>query len=381
MTVTQSGKTDSAGFFTIPLTTKAALSARQRFSVVLKLTTPSYNWPLAYEYAYSGYSSEATASSGQSFLSSNGSSWKDFTDVHGSANFCCKAYTKSAAVVKPTLSSITISGVSSLTSGQSAQFSCEATYSDGSKKAVSPSWSIARAGQSYATITSAGLVSAKDVSAQQTVTVQASYTEDGVTKNATWGMYVTIAAPAAPTGLTATQGTEASCVRISWTAPNGATEYAVYRATSNKSGNAQYLDKVTVPRYSDTSATPGVDYWYFIKAKNSSGTSGFSNGANGWRKLAPPDGVTASDSLLDKVAVEWNEVEGAKYYRVYRAEVIDGAKSPISVWQTSTTFNDTTATAGVTYYYFVVAAIDASVTRPSDYSIVEDGIRVFARHR
>ena len=375
LAVTQSGRTDWAGFFTIPLTTKVALSARQRFSVVLKLTTPGFNYPLAFEYAYPGYSSEATASSGQSFLSSDGSSWLDFTEWRGSANFCCKAYTQSATVVRPTLSSIAISGVSSLTSGQSAIFTCEATYSDGSKKSVSPAWGIARAGQAYATVTSGGLVTALDVSAQQTVTVQASYTEDGVTKDATWGMYVTVAAPNAPQDVTATQGTESSCVRVNWTAPSGATEYAVYRATVNSSKNAQYLDNVTVAKYNDTSAKPGIDYWYFIKAKNSSGTSGFSTGSNGWRRLSPPEGVTASDTLLDKVSLEWSEVEGATHYRVYRAASMDGAKSALGGWQTAMAFNDTTATAGVTYYYFVVAAVDASGNRPSDCSIVEDGMR------
>ena len=376
LAATQNGKSQYAGYVTVPLASPVSVSARQRFSVAVKLTTPGYNYPLACEYAYPGYTSDATAASGQSFLSSNGSSWSDFTQVDGSANFCLKVYAKAATPVKPSLSAIAISGVSSLTSGQSAQFSCEAVYSDGSKKSVSPVWSIARAGQAYAIVSSGGLVTARDVSAQQTVTVQASYTEDGVTKEATWGMYVTVAAPTAPADVTATQGTEASCVRVSWTAPTGATEYAVYRATTNSSGNAQYIDKVTVARYSDASAIPGIDYWYFIKAKNSSGTSSFSNGANGWRKLASPDGVTASDNLLDKVALEWSEVEGATHYRVYRAESIDGEKSPVSSWQTETAFDDTTATAGVTYHYFIVAAVDASGDRSSDYSIAEDGTRV-----
>ena len=376
LAATQNGKSQYAGYVTVPLASPVSVSARQRFSVAVKLTTPGYNYPLACEYAYPGYTSDATAASGQSYLSSNGSSWSDFTQVDGSANFCLKVYAKAVTPVKPSLSAIAISGVSSLTSGQSAQFSCEAVYSDGSKKSVSPVWSIARAGQAYAIVSSGGLVTALDVSAQQTVTVQASYTEDGVTKDATWGMYVTVAAPNAPADVTATQGTEASCVRVAWTAPNGATEYAVYRATANNSANARHLANVTVPRYSDASAVPGVDYWYFIKAKNSSGASAFSDGANGWRKLASPDGVMASDNLLDKVALEWNEVEGAKYYHVYRAESIDGEKSPVSGWQTETAFDDTTAMAGVTYHYFIAAAVDASGNRPSDYSIAEDGTRV-----
>ena len=377
LATSQDGTVDEwAGFYTIPLTRPVAISSGKRFSIVVKLTTPNYGYQLAYEKAIADYSSEATAAAGQTFLSSNGSSWSDFTQIDGSASFCCKAYTRSAPPPAATLSSIAISGVTSLTSGQSAQFTCEATYSDGSKKAVSPTWSIARAGQAYATVSASGLVTAKTVSAQQTVTVQASYTEGGITKTATWGMYVTIAAPSAPTGVTATQGTEPSCVRVNWTAPSGATEYAVYRATVNNSKNAKYLENVTVPHYNDTSAVPGIDYWYFIKAKNSSGVSGFSAGASGWRKISPPGSVTASDTLLDKVALEWSEVEGAKYYRVYRATSMDGVKMALgSGWQTATTFNDTTATAGVTYYYFVVAAVNASGSRPSDYSIVEDGMR------
>ena len=376
----QTGVTDYAGFVTVPLTDTVALTRGTRFSVVLKLTTPGKNEPLALEGLYYYETRTASANIGESFVSEDGKAWGDLASIRmdygtGSYNFCCKAYTKSATAPKPTLASIVISGVASLTSGQSAQFSCEAIYTDQSKKDISPTWSITRAGQAYATVSASGLVTAKEVSAQQTVTVQATYTEDGITKDATWGMFVTIAAPNTPTDVTASQGTETSCVRVNWIAPNGATEYAVYRATANNSRNAQYLDKVTVPKYNDTSAVPGVDYWYFVKAKNSSGASGFSDGANGWRKLAPPESVTASDTLLDKVALEWSEVEGATHYRVYRAESMDGEKTALGNWQSATTFNDTTATAGVTYFYFVVAAVDASGNRPSDYSLFDDGIR------
>ena len=262
----QSGTCDFSGYVTVPLDTDVSVTQGSRFSVVVKLTTPQYLYPIAYE-AYFSYTynkktywtptSGAEASAGQSFFSQDGSNWWDFTDcIHATANFCCKAYTKSATVVKPTLSSIAITGVSSLTSGESAQFTCEATYSDGSKKSVSPTWSIERSSQNYASVTSAGVVKAKEVTQQQTATVKASYTEDGVTKDDTWSFYVTVAAPDAPTGVTATQGTEASCVRVSWTAPAGATGYAVYRAMANNSNNAQYLENVTVPRYNDTKVTP-----------------------------------------------------------------------------------------------------------------------------
>ena len=381
---TQSGILEMAGYYTVPLNKTVFVQNGKLFSVVMSIKTPGCICPLALEIAFrdgivtgSDYpTSNADAAAGQSFISFDGLTWADMYEYATKyrPNFCCKAYTKSATAAKPTLSSIVISGVSSLTSGQTATFTCEATYSDGSKKTVTPTWSITE-GRNYATISSAGLVTAKSVTAQQRVTVKASYSEDGVTKDATWGFYVTIAAPSAPTGVTATQGAETSCVRVNWTAPSGATEYAVYRAVASNSKNAQYLENVTVAKYNDMSAVPGVDYWYFVKAKNSSGASGYSIGASGWRKLSPPESVTASDSLLDRVALEWSEVEGATHYRVYRAESMDGEKVPISGWLAVAAFDDDTATVGVTYFYYVVAAVDANGSRPSDYSIVEDGIR------
>lgn len=376
LAVTQSGRTDSAGFFTIPLTTKAMLSARQRFSVVLKLTTPGYNWPLAYEYAYPGYSSEATAETGQTFLSADGSNWTDFTRWKGSASFCCKAYTKSSTPTTPQLESIAITGVSSIQSGEFKQFTCEAKYSDGSKKTVAPTWSITE-GKTYASISKTGLVTAKNVTALQKVKVKAVYKEGNITKDNEWGLYVTAAAPDAPTDVMATQGTDASCVRVTWKVSSGATEYAVYRATANNNVNAPYLGNVTVARYNDTEATPGVDYWYFVKAKNASDASNdFSAGAKGWRKLSPPDDVTATDNLTDKVTVTWGATKGAKYYRVCRTDDIDAATyPPISGWINAKSFDDTTAAVGKTYFYYVQAAVDANGTRPSDYSIVEDGKR------
>ena len=377
--LTQNGMTEFAGYVTIPLSQTVTVEKGQRFSVTLQLTTPGVDEPLALEGMYYYETRAAMANVGESFASEDGKNWADLTSIRmdygsGTYNFCCKAYTKSATAAKPTLSSIAISGMLSLASGKDAQFMCEATYSDGSKKNVSPTWSITE-GRNYATISSSGLVTAKNVTTQELVKVKALYKEGSVTKDAIWGLYVTAGAPAKPEGVTATEGTESSCIRVTWTAPNGATEYAVYRATANNSKNAQYLEKVTVPKFNDTTAAPGIDYWYFVKAKNASDSSDFSAGAKGWRKLSPPDGVTATDDLADKVTVKWDAVDGAKAYRVYKATSIDGTPSPISGWITATSFDDTTVTAGVTYYYYVKAAVDANGNRPSDYSIIEDGKR------
>ena len=381
--LTQSGTSETAGYLTVPLSQSVGITKDVMFSVVLQLTTSGYNYPLAFEYAVDDYSSGATASRGQSYLSSGGEVWTDFADTqYPYANFCCKAYAKAKTAPVKVLASIGVEGVSSLTAGKSAQFTCKTKYSDGSETDVTDktTWSIAD-GRLYASVSSSGLVTAKEVDAQQTVKVHAKYTEGSVTKENDWSFYVTVAAPQPPTGLTATEGTDASCIRVNWTAPSGASSYAVYRSASSSSGSAKFLEPVTITRYADTdeSLVPGVDYWYFIKAKNDSGTSGYSEGVRGWRKLSAPENVSATDGTsLDNVTITWSEVKGAKYYRVYRSaeDETEAEAKPLGTgWQTATKYVDSTAQAGVTYLYYVKAAINGNGDRPSEFGIFDDGFR------
>ena len=184
---------------------------------------------------------------------------------------------------------------------------------------------------------------------------------------------MTVAAPSVPTDVTATEGDDASCVRVKWTAPAGASSYAIYRGTTASSSNAQYLQNVTVAKYNDTDAVPGVNYYYFVKAKNASGTSTFSVGAQGWRALSAPDNVVASDGTsLTQVDVTWSESKGAKYYRVYRADQMDGTPTALGSWQTGTSYADATAVPGRIYFYTVKAAIDSRGNRASAESIFDD---------
>ena len=107
----QNGVTSLAGYFTVPLNTNVLVQEGTRFSIVLKLTTPGYGYPLAVEYSLTTinkdgeeepFSTKATASPGQSFYSYSGNSWTDFTNVEDSSwNFCCKAYTKSVSTLFP----------------------------------------------------------------------------------------------------------------------------------------------------------------------------------------------------------------------------------------------------------------------------------------
>ncbi len=95
--------------------------------------------------------------------------------------------------------------------------------------------------------------------------------------------------PSAPTGVSASDGTYTSRVRVSWTASVGATSYQVYRHTSDNSYDATQLPgSPTSSPFDDTSATPGTDYYYWVRACNSYGCSDFSSSDSGRRSESVP---------------------------------------------------------------------------------------------
>ena len=99
---TMSGTLARAGYRTIRTfkSTDAAptVTAGANFSVVVKLTTPDYPYPIPMEKYYSGYSSSASASDAQSYVSANGTTWNDLTQLSigyttlKKANVCLKAF-------------------------------------------------------------------------------------------------------------------------------------------------------------------------------------------------------------------------------------------------------------------------------------------------
>ena len=84
-------------------------------------------------------------------------------------------------------------------------------------------------------------------------------------------------APGTPTGLTASDGTYSTKVALDWADTSGATSYKVYRNTTNNSGTATQISTPTASAYDDTTASTNTTYYYWVKACNASGDSGFSS--------------------------------------------------------------------------------------------------------
>lgn len=154
-------------------------------------------------------------------------------------------------------------------------------------------------------------------------------------------------------------------ITVAWPKYAGATSYLIYRNTVNNPAEAITLAEVTsesnlatcfYDNMGDDLAT-GTKYYYFIRAKNGSGTSGFSLGAAGMLKNIGPSSIKASaGTSFGRVRIVWTEVPGATGYDVYRytdKELKDNDK--IFDAGGNLNYDDTDAAAGKTCYYRVKA--------------------------
>jgi murein DD-endopeptidase MepM/ murein hydrolase activator NlpD len=90
-----------------------------------------------------------------------------------------------------------------------------------------------------------------------------------------------VSVPKAPTGVSASDKIDTNKVRVTWTL-NGAQSYEVWRNVSNNTLSATKIASVASSPCDDTSAVPGTIYYYWVKATNAAGTSGFSAPDTGW---------------------------------------------------------------------------------------------------
>lgn len=93
----QSGSSAYAGYHTIPLTTKVPLSNGQVFTIVVRITTPGYNWPIPMETPVASFNTASTAGNGQSYISAAGTVWEDLNVGFPNTNANLKAFTSYTA--------------------------------------------------------------------------------------------------------------------------------------------------------------------------------------------------------------------------------------------------------------------------------------------
>ncbi len=168
--------------------------------------------------------------------------------------------------------------------------------------------------------------------------------------------------PLAPTGLSATAGDNS--VALSWTASAGATSYNVKRATLSGGPYTTISTPgaVTGTTYTDSTATNGTTYYYVVSAVGDGGEGADSTQVSATPQPPAPGAPTNLTPTAgdNSVALSWTASAGATSYNVKRATLSGGPYTTISTpgAVTGTTYTDSTATNGTTYYYVVSAVGD-----------------------
>jgi C1A family cysteine protease len=465
----QRGTIASAGYHTISVNPPVALASGEKFSVVVKLTTPGYRFPVPIEKPIGGYSGAAIANPGESYMSSSGSTWTDMTSMSGCSecNVCLKVFTISD-ITPPTPNPMTwavppyqtgttsISMVASTASDPTAPIDYYFNFAGSPTGGTGGSDSGWQSGTSYVnsglqanhqygyrvkaadgydnetsySTPSGHVYTAVEVPsgivfgtvAATSLQVQSINTPSGLTRGTSgllienttkgtdsgWKQNNTFWASsslspntsysfhakarngdsietgyspsaskytlASPPGVASFSNVTLSCIRANWTA-NGNPDWTEYFCENTTTGNSSGW---TTNTYWDSCGlTCGKSYSLRVKARNADGveTASTSLGTQATSTcpvLLPPTNVQASDgTFLDKVQVTWAASSEATSYRVYRATTKRGGKAALGS-TSDTGFDDTTASAGKTYYYWVKASGPYGT---SNFSVHDAGFR------
>jgi len=143
-------------------------------------------------------------------------------------------------------------------------------------------------------------------------------------------------------------------IMLNWAAVRGAAKYEVYRSLT-KYGPFVKMTSTDGTDCTDTSAKAGYTYYYKVRAVTADGTKGdYSSVVYRTCDCAAPVVKGGNNASTGKVTLTWDKVSGAKEYVVYRANYSNGTYTKMFTTK-NTSYTNTSANAGYTYYYKVKA--------------------------
>ena len=86
------GKVKNSGYYTVDLEKAVKLAAGQKYAVIVRVTTPNSERPVAVEYAYDEQTETVVLDDGEGYVSLKGITWENAEEKNG-CNVCLKVYT------------------------------------------------------------------------------------------------------------------------------------------------------------------------------------------------------------------------------------------------------------------------------------------------
>jgi hypothetical protein len=163
--------------------------------------------------------------------------------------------------------------------------------------------------------------------------------------------------PAAPTILTVI--TNYGEVALTWTTVANATNYNVKRSLIS-GGPYNIISSPSSTSFTDTNVINGTNYYYVVSAVNTGGEG--PNSAEVSATPLPPPAPTIvtvvanySSPMYGTVSLTWSTIQGAISYKVKRSTSTNESSFTTIISTPSTSYTDTKALNGSTYYYMVSA--------------------------
>ena len=181
----------------------------------------------------------------------------------------------------------------------------------------------------------------------------------------------------APSNVRASGGVSTDYIEVRWEAAADAVSYEIWRSSSEKgipaslgtvSSNQNYY------RNEIDKADQGVDFFYIITAKNRfDNVSLQTRPAMGYAKQegSPDNPVVRRTAGYGRgnssstARIEWNDVDDAEYYEVYRYSNVDSSLTRLTMNTTQTYWVDSAGLKPSTYYYYRVRAWGKDPADPS----------------
>jgi hypothetical protein len=158
----------------------------------------------------------------------------------------------------------------------------------------------------------------------------------------------------APRDLVASDGSSADGVELSWSTAVAGDGFNIYR--SSGAGAPALIGTSRSMRFRDTTAAPMTSYSYVVRAQAGPGESAPSNTDRGWRSVAAPASVSATDGTeREFVRVTWTPSSSPAVtgYRVLRRLPGGQLTQLDAVPASAVTINDKTIAPGVVGTYVV----------------------------